>query len=51
MYWLVSAIWTCQTWVGVVFVGFVTLSAAPLGGVGLVMGLILGLSLWSAWCN
>lgn len=51
LYWLVSAIWTCQTWVGVVFVGFVTLSAAPLGGVGLVMGLILGLSLWSAWCN
>lgn len=51
LYWLVSAIWTCQTWVGVVFVGFVMLSLAPLGGIGLVMGLVMGLSLWSAWCN
>ena len=51
LYWLVSAIWTCQTWVGVVFVGLLTLSGAPIGGIGAVWGLILGLALWNAWCS
>ena len=50
LYWLVSAIWTCQTWVGVVLVGFLALFGASIGPGGLFGGLVLGRLLWSAWC-
>ena len=54
-YWLVSEIWTGQTWVGVVFVGFCALAAAsalvPLAPLGFFLGLIFGGFLWNAWCT
>ena len=53
--WLVHQIWTCQIWVGVVFVGLLTLLSAaatlPAAGLGGIVGFIMGMALWDAWCN
>ena len=55
LFWLVSEVWTCQPWVGVVFVGFCALATAsaalPLAPLGFFVGLIFGGLLWDAWCT